>query len=71
MVQEHLLMAAFPELSLKILEHARDHGRVTLKEITLLTGVSRNTLKEHFKRLVEDRQLVMQGKGRGVWYKIG
>jgi Fic family protein len=68
--QEHIVLAALPELSLQILEYARDHGRVTLKEMTILTGASRNTLKEHFRKLVENRQLIMQGKGRGVWYRI-
>ena len=69
--KEHLLLAALPELSLRILEHAREHGRVTLKEMVILTGTSRNTLKEHFRKLVQNRHLVMQGQGRGVWYRIG
>lgn len=69
--KEHIVLAALPELSLSILEYAREHGRVSLKEMTILTGVSRNTLKEHFRKLVENRQLVMQGKGRGVWYRLG
>lgn len=69
--QEHIVLAALPELSLQILEYARDHGRVTVKDMVILTGASRNTLKEHFRKLVENRQLTMQGKGRGVWYRIG
>ena len=69
--QEHIVLAALPELSLQILEYARDHGRVTVKDMVILTGASRNTLKEHFRKLVENRQLTMQGKGRGVWYRVG
>lgn len=69
--RERLILAAMPELSLRIVEQAREHGRVTLKEMQLLTGASRNTLKEHFRRLTANRQLVMQGKGRGVWYRLG
>ncbi|GKG92645.1 cell division protein Fic [Desulfovibrionaceae bacterium] len=69
--QEHIVLAALPELSLQILEYARDHGRVTVKDMVILTGASRNTLKEHFRKLVENRQLIMQGKGRGVWYRFG
>lgn len=69
--QEHIVLAALPELSLQILEYARDHGRVTVKDMVILTGTSRNTLKEHFRKLVENRQLTMQGKGRGVWYRAG
>ncbi len=69
--QEHIVLAALPELSLKILEYAREHGRVTMKDMVILTGASRNTLKEHFRKLVENGQLAMQGKGRGVWYRLG
>ena len=69
--REHIVLAALPELSLQILEYAREHGRVTSKDMVTLTGASRNTLKGHFRKLVENRQLSMQGKGRGVWYRIG
>ena len=69
--QEHIVLGALPELSLKILEYAREHGRVTMKDMVILTGASRNTLKEHFRKLVENGQLAMQGKGRGAWYRIG
>ena len=43
---------------------------VTLKDMVILTGASRNTLKEHFRRLVDNGQLAMEGKGRGVWYRL-
>lgn len=56
-------MAALPELSLKILDYAREHGRVTVKDMVILTGASRNTLKEHFRKLVANGQLTTQGKG--------
>lgn len=68
MAQEHIVMASLPELSLQILNYAREHGRVTMKDMVILTGVSRNTLKEHFRKLVANDQLVLQGKGRGSWY---
>lgn len=68
MEQEHIVMAALPELSSQILDYAREHGRVTVKDMVILTGVSRNTLKEHFRNLVASSQLAMHGKGRGVWY---
>lgn len=69
--REHMVLAALPALSLHILEYAREHGRVTIKDMVILTGASRNTLKEHFRKLVENRQLTMQGKGRGAWYRLG
>ena len=68
--REHIVLAALPELSLQILEYAREHGRITMKYMVILTGANRNTLKEHFRKLVENRQLVIQGKGRGAWYRV-
>jgi predicted ArsR family transcriptional regulator len=69
--QEHIVLAALPKLSLQILEYAREHGRVTIKDMVILTGASRMTLKKHFSKLAENRQLIMQGKGRGVQCRIG
>lgn len=44
----------------------RDHGRLTMNEAETLTGVSRNTLKVHFRRLVERDLVELHGKGRGL-----
>lgn len=68
--RERIMLAALPELSVAILEHARDHGRVTIGEMIKVTGASRNTLKLHFRRLTDNGQLVMHGRGRGVWYTL-
>ncbi len=68
--REKIVLAALPELSLQILEFAREHGRVTIGDAIKLTGVSRNTLKQHFRNLVERGHLNQQGSGRGVWYAI-
>src|SRR5271166_5858292 len=54
--RERLVLTALPELSVRILEYAREHGRVTMADMIRLTGASRNTLKEHFRRLVEIQQ---------------
>ena len=35
-----------------------------------LTSVSRNTLKQHFRALVERGTLNQHGSGRGVWYDL-
>ncbi len=70
MERERLLQHALPELSRRIVDHAREHGRVTIKEMSLLTGTSRNTLKEHFQRLLENGMLERSGQGRGVWYRV-
>ncbi|TAN77782.1 MAG: Fic family protein [Gallionella sp.] len=68
--REKLVLAALPELSLQIVEFAREHGRVTIGEAVKLTGASRNTLKQHFRMLVERGHLNQHGSGRGVWYEL-
>ena len=68
--REKIVLAALPELSLKIVEFAREHGRVTIGEVIRLTGASRNTLKQHFRALVERGTLNRHGSGRGVWYDL-
>jgi Fic family protein len=68
--REKIVLAALPELSLQIVEFAREHGRVTIGTAIKLTGVSRNTLKQHFRNLVERGHLNQQGSGRGVWYTL-
>jgi len=59
-----------PELSLRIIDHARDHGRVSIGEIIKLTNASRNTLKQQFRHLVEKGFLVKHGGGRTTWYTL-
>ena len=67
---ERLLLAKLPDLSVQILDHVRDHGRITIGDAVTLTGASRNTLKLHFKALTERGWLVLHGQGRGAWYGL-
>lgn len=68
--REKIVLAALPELSLRIVEFAREHGRVTMMDAIKLTGASRNTLKQHFRDLTERNHLEQHGSGRGVWYGL-
>ena len=68
--REKIVLAAMPELQLQIVEFAREHGRVTIGEAIKLTSASRNTLKQHFRTLVERGTLNQHGSGRGVWYDL-
>ena len=36
----------------------------------LVTGASRNTLKDYFRSLVEKRHLTRHGTGKGSWYSL-
>ena len=68
--REKLVLAPLPQLSLQIVEFAREHGRVTMGDAIRLTGGNRNTLKQHFRTLVEQGHLNQHGSGRGVWYEL-
>jgi Fic family protein len=68
--RERLLLARLPDLSIRLLDHARDHGRISIGDAETLTGANRNTLKLHFKALRERGLLVLHGRGRGAWYSL-
>lgn len=68
--REKLVLAPLPELSLQVVEFAREHGRVTMSDAIRLTGSNRNTLKQHFRALVDRGHLSQQGSGRGAWYEL-
>jgi Fic family protein len=54
--------------SKQILEYANTHELLTMRDIIQNTGISRNTLKHHFRVLVTYGYLNRYGSGRGVWY---
>ena len=68
--REKLVLPSLPDLSLRIVDHAREHGRVSAGDIIRLTGASRNTLKQQFRQLVEKGYLVRHGGGRTTWYTL-
>lgn len=68
--REKILVGTLPELSLQIIEIAKQHGRVTVSEAVRVTQTSRNTIKDHLKILVEKGYLARHGAGRGVWYSV-
>jgi Fic family protein len=68
--REKIILSDLPELSLQIIDQARDHGRVSIGEIVKLTNTSRNTLKQQFRQLVEKGFLVKPGGGRTTWYTL-
>jgi Fic family protein len=68
--REKLIVAELPELAVQIIDHARNHGRVSMGAMIRITGASRNTLKEHFRKLVTQGHLVRRGTGKGTWYAL-
>ncbi|MBU1317159.1 MAG: DUF977 family protein [Alphaproteobacteria bacterium] len=70
MERERIILADMPELSVTLLELAREHGRITVAEATRITDASRHTIKDHLKALVDRGHLVLHGAGRGAWYGL-
>jgi len=68
--RERIVLATLPMLSLQIVEFAREHGRITMAQAIRLTGSNRNTLKQHFRDLIERGHLEQHGSGRGAWYGL-
>lgn len=68
--REKLMLGSLPELSARLLDLVRDHGRLTIGDAERLTGENRNTLKQHFRALVIGGHLALNGAGRGAWYAL-
>ena len=68
--REQVLLGDLPDLSIAILELARERGRATVAEVATDQGVSRNTVKGHLKNLTDGGHLIRHGAGRGTWYAL-
>ena len=68
--RERLLLGKLPELSVRIIELCTGRGRVTIADVVNLTGVSRNTVKDHVATLTNNGHLTRHGAGRGTWYTL-
>ncbi len=58
------------EVQAPLIELARDQGRLTIGGAATFMGISRNTLKQHFRILVRDGRLALNGSGGGAWYLL-
>ena len=70
MERERIILADMPELSVTLLEVAREHGRITVAEAARITDANRHTIKDHLKALVDQGHLILHGAGRGAWYGL-
>lgn len=70
MERERIILADMPELSVTLLELAREHGRITVAEAARITDASRYTIKDHLKALVDQGHLVLHGADCGAWYGL-
>lgn len=67
---EERALADLPELAINILDYARQHGRVTNREMVRALDASPNTLKATFRMLVDKGMLERHGGGRSTWYAL-
>ena len=68
--RERILLGRLPELSARLLDLCRGHGRLTVAMAVELTGANRNTVKDHLSRLTRAGHLARHGAGRGAWYGL-
>ncbi len=68
--REERALTELPELAVIVLDYARQHGRVTNRDMVREHGASPNTLKATFRSLVEKGMLVKHGGGRSTWYGL-
>jgi Fic family protein len=68
--REKIALATLSELAVKILDYARDQGRVTTRDMVREFGASPNTLKATFTSLVDKGLLLRHGGGRSTWYGL-
>ncbi|MGB5633771.1 MAG: Fic family protein [Waterburya sp.] len=68
--REKIMRSSLPQLSVSILELAKEHGRITTKEIENYTKANRSTIKTRINELIEMKKLARNGKGRSTWYSL-
>jgi Fic family protein len=61
-------LLSIPSLSQSILLASRERGNITIRDIVIITGANRNTIKAHVQNLVREKLLFREGKGKGAWY---
>lgn len=69
-MKDELAAARLAPLSLQIIEFIKSRGATSIGEAVAATGANRNTVKVHFKNLVNDGHLEKEGVGRGVRYRM-
>jgi len=69
-IEREKIAHALPDVSIRILNLAKEHGQVTVSFVTNVLQINRNTVKKHLQHLVRTEKLVLHGKGRGSYYSL-
>ncbi len=70
-VEHEHLMQKLPDLSNKIIEVIKVHGRISISGIHAITKANRNTIKIRLRELVKNGYLIKEGEGKGTRYILG
>lgn len=68
--KEKSLLLHMPELAGKVFNVLHEHGRLGIKEIEMMTGANRNTLKKQLADLTRQGSILRLGRGRATWYTL-
>jgi Fic family protein len=60
-----------PDPESAVLNHVRSHGSISRREAVELWDLSENQAAYLLRKLVEQGELSMAGRGRGTRYKLG
>lgn len=69
--RERIMRSSMPELSVRILELATEHGQISIGEIVRATNSPLGTVKKRLAELAKAGHLKSVGKGRATRYVIG
>lgn len=69
-MKDEMAANKMPRLSVQIIELIKSRGSTSLGEAAAVLGANRNTVKVHFRNLVNDGYLEKEGVGRGMRYRI-
>ena len=69
-LQDEKLLERMPELSMQIIEIAKNKGSTSVADVVALTKANRNTVKAHINKLVGQNYLEPKGTGRGTRYSV-
>jgi AraC-like DNA-binding protein len=68
--REQVVISPLLELDLQIINYVRQHELITMANMVRASGASRNTLKDHFRGLVEKQHFIRYGTGKDSWYAL-
>lgn len=69
-IEKEKIFIKLSKLSRQILDLVKDHGELSISEIESITKANRNTLKKKLSKLVKNKYLLTQGRGKGTRYII-